>query len=294
MKDRLFASVKTTVSYRNCIRLGEHLATQAVSEGYLKASNEERRALGLKEIPGRKLRQVNAAAAANSKELAVQKDVESSVSLVSGQTRPDRLVSLEVLDCTFGSGQHTRHLLDEGDPFVRVVALDCDEDVRHEVKAIEEEFGTHRFRFIHSKMSNIERLFGEEVFDVVVVDPGPNASQLFDPSRGFLLGGEGEDPIHSDCNHSFDLRYSTMFKTSALDWINTEDAIAAATAISEYGLLKFHTCMRAVQALRRKRPLTGSLEVLEVIQRELGPLHEDGWLCTESLRNTPLALLFLL
>lgn len=295
MKDRLFASVKTTMAYRNCIRLGEHLATQAVGEGYLRASNEERRALGMKEIPGRKLRQINAIALTNSKELAVQRKEDASLSIFSNQQRPERLVSLEVLDCTFGGGQHTRELLDAGDPFVRVVALDCDEAVRHEVKEIEEEFGTHRFRFIHSKMSNIERLFGEELFDVVVVDPGPNASQLFDPSRGFLLGAEGEDPIHSDCNHSFDLRYSsTLFKTSALEWLNTEDSIAAATAISEYGLVDFNTTMRTVQALRRKRPLTGSLDILEVIQRELGPLHDDGWLCTETLKRTPMSLRFLI
>lgn len=294
MADRLFAVVKTTMAYRNCLRLGEHLAVQAVNEGVLPSSNEERKALGLKEIPGRKLRQINAAAASNSKELAVQRQESSALATLSSVAeRPMRLASVEVLDCTFGGGQHTRKLLDAGDPFVRVVAMDCDDATRLDVKEIEDEFGSHRFRFVQDRFTNIARLFGESLFDVVVVDPGPNASQLFDPARGFLLGTEGEDPVHSGCNHNFDLRYGKCFKTPALEWLNTEDGIATATAISDFGLVEFNTAMRTVQALKRRRPLQGSLDVLRVIEQELGPLHEDGWLCTERLPRTPMSMRFL-
>jgi hypothetical protein len=105
--------------------------------------------------------------------------------LAGGQT--PRFVTYDVLDCTLGGGHHSAAILAEGAPYSRVVALDCDHDVRRTAAAMRDEFGVERFQFFPERMSRAHDLFGDEAFDCVMLDPGPNMDQLDDLSRGFTL-----------------------------------------------------------------------------------------------------------
>eukprot|EP00758_Cryptobia_borreli_P003943 Tbor_TRINITY_DN4078_c0_g1::TRINITY_DN4078_c0_g1_i1::g.11716::m.11716/K03438/mraW, rsmH; 16S rRNA (cytosine1402-N4)-methyltransferase len=327
MVTRLSQALTLSKRYRDCINLSKHLTAKAIQEGYLSASNAERESIGLATLSARRLRQANMAADNrlpykemtphnnNNKEGKVPKgkDVVSLVplNLTSNalaklpQRKEKRLVTLDILDCTFGAGHHTRELLEEGNPFVRVVALDCDLDVYQEAKRIEEEFGSARFRFFGNCMSNAYSMFGDKAFDMIVIDPGPNAMQLFDPRRGFSLSGAiqsssssfGSSPIDeigASGNHRLDMRYTDTFGTSALTYLNAEDYIAITTAITEIGLLHFREALRLTKAIKANRPLGGSYDVFGILDNVGGPIEDDGWVASEPIQKLSPAMRYLI
>ena len=209
--------------------------------------------------------------------------------LVGGEssTAAPKIARIDVLDCTFGGGHHSRALLEGGDPFTRVVALDCDLDVVADADALAREFGPKRFRFFANHMSNALTMFGEEKFDFMIIDPGPNAAQLFDPSRGFVIDAEA--------NHRLDMRYSAKVGTSALQWLIAEDIIQAATSLSSVGLLPFRTAHLMMTIIKDSRPLTGSSDVFGLLgSGRFGELPEDTWVTQKSERELSPAMRFVM
>lgn len=197
------------------------------------------------------------------------------------------IARIDVLDCTFGGGHHSRAILEEGDPFTRVVALDCDLGVAPEADALAAEFGPKRFRFFGNHMSNALAMFGEKKFDFIIIDPGPNAMQLFDPARGFCVDLEHE--------HSLDMRYSAKTGTSALRWLEAEEIVSAATAISSVGLVEFRLAHLMLGYIKAQRPLRGSLDVFGALgDGRFGDLPEDLWVSQLKQKELSAASRFLM
>lgn len=199
-------------------------------------------------------------------------------------TKQKRLVSYDVLDCTFGTGFHTGVVLENGKPYTRVVAMDCDLDTTTSAREIVEEFGSHRFRFYARPMSEAKGMFGERAFDAVIIDPGPSLTQLENPERGFLLDDESD--------HSLDMRYGPNHGLGALEYLNTVPQNALSAALASYELLTPEQSMKLARAVRKGRPFAASRRVLEVVEEAGNDLPEEGWMAQDSRRKAPMSWKF--
>jgi 16S rRNA C1402 N4-methylase RsmH len=159
-------------------------------------------------------------------ELNVLLDEKETKEMMLPPEKP--LVTFDVLDCTFGSGCHSGSVLEEGTPYTRVVALDCDLGVLPWAREVEQIFGKKRFRFFGNVFSEAFAMFGENTFDAVLVDPGANYSQLTDPSRGFGISGEDAEP-------HFDLRFGRHIGSPALSVVNEVHEEVLFRAARRYG-----------------------------------------------------------
>ena len=85
------------------------------------------------------------------------------------------------LDCTFGGGGYSKALL--GYSNTKVVSLDRDTAAKVIAEKLEKKY-QNRFKFYHSKFSQLNKVIKEQV-DVVIFDLGVSTIQLKDLSRGF-------------------------------------------------------------------------------------------------------------
>ncbi|CAG9574354.1 S-adenosyl-methyltransferase mraW-like protein [Leishmania major strain Friedlin] len=196
-----------------------------------------------------------------------------------------RLVSYDVLDCTFGSGFHTGVVLENGRPYTRVVAMDCDVEATVSAREIVDEFGADRFRFYARPMSEAKAMFGERSFDAVMIDPGPSSTQLENPERGFLLNDESD--------HALDMRYGPTHGLGALEYLNTVPQHALSGALASYELLTPQQSMKLARAIRQRRPFDGAQRVLEAVEEAGNELPEEGWGTQGSRRKTSMSWNFM-
>lgn len=215
--------------------------------------------------------------------------VSASSSALQFQVYSQRLVTYDVLDCTFGSGYHSGAILKNGEPYTRVVAIDIDSATSIFAKRIISEFGNNRFRFFCSRMSHILSMFGESSFDAVIIDPGPSMTQVMDPARGFSLS----DDLHIvDGEHSFDLRCGSDCGMDALHFLNTVPQHTLAQMLTSYKMLTTQQSMKLARVIRVARPLSSSTSLLRAVQNACNHLPEEGWQSQNSRRRSPMSLNF--
>lgn len=188
-----------------------------------------------------------------------------------------RLVTYDVLDCTLGGGYHTGAVLENGSPYTRVVALDCDPEAGEIGKNLCDEFGTNRIRFFTAKMSESLSMFGEKSFDAVIIDPGPSLLQLENPARGFLLNDESD--------HSLDMRYGPQFGTPALSYLNSVPQRSLSLSLQEYGLLTPEQAEKFARLIRTHRPFNGAMDLFSSIEGVGGDEILDSWINQASIRK---------
>ncbi|KEG09409.1 putative S-adenosyl-methyltransferase mraW-like protein [Trypanosoma grayi] len=286
MMKPLFQGVCGGLRWHDVKALAEHLATRAVEEGY-PSTLDIRRALDVKKASLQKRRLVkkdmrkHAAAlslTSSHNALTVTGDLELRV------TKQKRLVSYDVLDCTLGGGYHTGAVLENGSPYTRVVAIDCDRGASHVARGLADEFGGDRFRFFCRIMSESKSMFGERSFDAVMIDAGPSDTQLEDPERGFLL---------DDDAHSLDMRYGRQVGLGALAYLNSVPQHALARALCAYGILTPQQAMKMAREVRQRRPFASARDVLACVETAGDMLPDDGWRTQQSRRKTPMSWKFL-
>lgn len=197
----------------------------------------------------------------------------------------ERLVQYDVLDCTLGGGYHSGAVLENGAPYTRVVALDCDPDMAKTAKDLAREFGSQRIRFFNSKMSHIKSMFGEKSFDAVMIDSGPSNEQLEDPTRGFLLQEEND--------HRLDMRYGPDTGLDALHYLNTVPQKTLASSLAEYKLLTPEQSMKFSRIIRKHRPFRGSIDFFDRIEFVETDTPLDSWASQSSRRKAPMPWEFL-
>lgn len=267
--------------WRETLDLAEHIAKRAAEEGF-PSTKRQRRALGVRvaQKAQRKMHavQVSSPLPASGDAVSLVKTSDAALAL---RPRQKRLVTYDVLDCTFGSGYHSGAVLENGKPYTRVVALDCDPEAVTSAEELVAEFGSSRFRFLLGRMSEAKALFGEQSFDAVMVDPGASLTQLENPERGFLLADDSE--------HSFDMRYGPQVGVSALEYINTVPQHVLASSLASYGVLTGEQSMKMARTIRQKRPFHGSRRLLEAVEEAGYDLPDEGWWSQDSRKNSSLS-----
>ena len=92
------------------------------------------------------------------------------------------------VDCTFGGGGYSKKLLEF--PRTKIIALDRDKYVLYLSEKIKKKYST-RFYFYNKKFSQINKVVGDQLVDVVLFDLGLSSIQLNDFKRGFSFGSKG-------------------------------------------------------------------------------------------------------
>ncbi|CCW65080.1 unnamed protein product [Phytomonas sp. EM1] len=257
--------------------MAQYIAKRAISEGF-HSTKKQQKALGV--FPKKSSVECN--------KRKVQHDaltLAPANQLIMSCAKKQRLILYDVLDCTFGSGYHTGAVLENGSPYTRVIALDCDVAARANAREIVSEFGDDRFCFYCNRMSESLSMFGERSFDTVIIDSGPSTIQLADPGRGFLLD--------SDHCHDFDLRYAISSGLNALQYLNTVPQSTLSNALKSYGLLSPEQSMKMARAVRTGRPFQNSSHLLDVVTTAGFGLPEDGWTLQGSWKKTSMSWKFL-
>nr|6SG9_FF Chain FF, mt-SAF14 [Trypanosoma brucei brucei]6SGA_FF Chain FF, mt-SAF14 [Trypanosoma brucei brucei]6SGB_FF Chain FF, mt-SAF14 [Trypanosoma brucei brucei] len=298
MMKQLFQGVCGGLRWLETKSLAQYLAVRAIEEGYpstpgvRKALHVKRAPLQKRRVVQRSTKSATAACSLPTTAAPAQLPLTSSgdaLTVTGGLslqvTKQKRLVSYDVLDCTLGSGYHAGAVLENGGPYTRVVALDCDHDAMHAARDLVEEFGGDRFRFYCCKMSEAKAMFGERSFDAIMIDGGVSDTQLEDPERGFLLDDEG--------GHRLDMRFGPQMGVGALEYLNTVSQHTLVSSLLAYGLLEYGQAMKMSRAITRRKPFVDSREVLTCIEQAGDELPEGGWRSQGSRRKSPMSWKFL-
>ncbi|CUG06391.1 S-adenosyl-methyltransferase mraW-like protein, putative [Bodo saltans] len=252
----------------------EFMAEKAIADGSIGASTKTRKAFHLPTDKVKRKQSPRRAPAAVTPAGPAQLD---------GTTK--RLVTYDVLDCTFGGGMHSAAVL-EAAPFARVVALDCDYAVGTVAKTFAATYGAERFRFFGNRMSESLAMFGESVFDSVLIDPGPTESQLMDPRRGFALSSEN--------SHQMDMRYGPQMKLGALEYLNKCSQSELRESLAKYGMLTMEQCYKMSRLICSRRPFYGSHDVVTAVSSPGEQWDDDMWRYQCSLKKLSMPAKFML
>ncbi|MDE2183614.1 MAG: 16S rRNA (cytosine(1402)-N(4))-methyltransferase RsmH [Alphaproteobacteria bacterium] len=162
------------------------------------------------------------------------------------------------VDGTFGGGGYARAILEACD--CRVLGIDRDPQAIARGKALAALY-PGRLTLVHGTFSQLDRLLGatgESGTNGVVLDLGVSSFQFDEPERGFSFRVDG--PL--------DMRMSAE-GASAADIVNTADEKTLAGIISRYG--EEHQARRVARAIVAARPISGTLELAELVSKVLGP-----------------------
>lgn len=127
------------------------------------------------------------------------------------------------VDCTFGRGGHTEHILSRLSGSGRLIAFDVDPEAVAVARQLEAR--DPRFRIAHRPFSELrEELRGVQI-DGLLVDLGVSSPQLDDRHRGFGVNEDSE----------LDLRMNQQVGIPAWQWLQQCTTEELAWVIREYG-----------------------------------------------------------
>jgi 16S rRNA (cytosine1402-N4)-methyltransferase len=163
------------------------------------------------------------------------------------------------LDGTFGAGGYARALLDAGAD--RVIGVDRDPEALAGAANWAGDFGG-RLTLVEGTFGTLDAIAasaGAPVLDGVVLDVGVSSMQLDQAERGFSFQKDG--PL--------DMRMSQA-GPSAADLVNGLPEAALADILFQYGEERAsRRIARAIVAARREAPFATTLQLAELIERQL-------------------------
>lgn len=164
------------------------------------------------------------------------------------------------VDATFGAGGYTDAILERG---AEVAAFDRDPNA---IEGGQLRFaGNDRLVLIEAPFSAMESELERRGFlavDGVTMDIGVSSMQLDQPERGFSVQSDG--PL--------DMRMSSE-GLSAADFLNETDESEIADVLYQYG--EEPRSRRVARAIVEARPLTGTLQLAQVVRKALGHKPHD-------------------
>jgi len=164
------------------------------------------------------------------------------------------------VDGTFGRGGHSRLILERLEPAGRLLVIDKDPEAIAVARSLQVEDA--RLRVSHGSFADMARFVGAELqvqqVHGILLDLGVSSPQLDDAGRGFSFMKDG--PL--------DMRMDTTQGISAAEWLATAAEEEIARVIYEYGEERFSRRMaRAVVLARQQQPITGTLQLAEIIKQ---------------------------
>jgi 16S rRNA (cytosine1402-N4)-methyltransferase len=172
-----------------------------------------------------------------------------------------------VVDATLGLGGHTEALLEQVGPRGRVLGIDRDRQALDLARERLARFGDS-FVAVHGNHSDLLKLLrvnGVFAVDGVLFDLGVSSLQLDDPERGFSFRGDG--PL--------DMRMDRQSGPTAAEVLASSSERELRHLIWHYGEeRRAGAIARAIVEQRRKRPLTRTLELAELVRDVLGPASQ--------------------
>ena len=163
------------------------------------------------------------------------------------------------LDCTFGRGGHTRHLLQLLGSGGRITGFDTD--------PVAVEVGSElmkqdpRFSMFHARFSDIGQVLAERGdnprVNGVLFDLGVSSPQLDDPERGFSFREDG--PL--------DMRMNPQRGTNVSDWLGRASGDEIATVIRTFGEERYaRRIARAIVRERDQHPLVSTARLAALVK----------------------------
>jgi len=176
---------------------------------------------------------------------------------------------LRIVDATVGTGGHALALLGAAPPAACLLGLDRDAQALSVALARLERFGA-RVILRQADFADLTACADEAGFmqiDAVIADLGMSSFALADPSRGFSFRHEG--PL--------DMRMDPSQGLRAADIVSQQSAEEIARIIYEYGEERAsRRIARAIVEARRRRPITTTGELREIIERAVGGHRRGG------------------
>ncbi|HEA84485.1 MAG TPA: 16S rRNA (cytosine(1402)-N(4))-methyltransferase RsmH [Candidatus Wildermuthbacteria bacterium] len=163
------------------------------------------------------------------------------------------------IDCTVGSGGHTKAILAKTEPRGKVLAIDRDKDSIRRAKEILRR-KLNRVTFIQGNFADLSEIVKEEKFQKVrgiIFDLGYSSDQLEEGGRG--LSFQKTEPL--------DMRYDTQVQKTAAKIINYESRQELERILKEYGEEKFaRQIAEAIVNKRRDKQITTTTELVNIIK----------------------------
>jgi 16S rRNA (cytosine1402-N4)-methyltransferase len=163
--------------------------------------------------------------------------------------KPDGLYA----DSTYGSGSHSREILQRLNENGRLIAFDQDED------ALKNKIDDPRLTLIHQNFSyitNFCRLYGYDQIDGILADLGVSSHQLDMAEKGFSTRFDG----------ALDMRMSQKNERTAADIVNECEKNELVRIFREYG--EVDHAPRVADAIikqRSEKPITTTTELVHTI-----------------------------
>lgn len=158
------------------------------------------------------------------------------------------------LDATFGTGGHTRAILQRLEDNARVLAMDRDPDAIECARELAED--DNRVTCAKGSFGDIKQIAQDcefSHFDGILMDLGVSSRQLDDAERGFSFQKDG--PL--------DMRMDTTGGQTAAEWLNTAPVVELVNVFKRYG--EERNARPIARAITRARPLKTTLELVDVI-----------------------------
>jgi 16S rRNA (cytosine1402-N4)-methyltransferase len=165
------------------------------------------------------------------------------------------------LDCTFGSGGHTKAILDAS-PDAWVVAMDRDARAIERGSALVAHYG-ERLELVHAPFAELEQAVSCKGFDGVLADLGMSTDQLKE-GRGFSFADE----------EALDMRMDEGSGMSAQEYVNTASERDLYVALAEGGVGQNARALAKIMV--DERPFESARNLADVIKHShLGKRSES-------------------
>ena len=166
------------------------------------------------------------------------------------------------VDVTFGGGGHSKEILRQGDPSIRLYSFDQDEDAEKNI------VDDKRFTFVRSNfryLSNFLRYHGVEQVDAVLADLGVSSHHFDDAERGFSFRFDGK----------LDMRMNKRAGMTAAEVVNTYAEERLADIFYLYGELKNSRKLASVLVkARANKQIVTIGDFLEIVKPLFGRERE--------------------
>ena len=165
---------------------------------------------------------------------------------------------MHVIDCTLGLGGHSLEILRKIGSRGKLLAFDQDANnlklAKEKLKAF-----SRQTTFVHANFENLEKIAKKHKFQpvhVILFDLGLSSPHVDDPERGFSFREDG--PL--------DMRYDQSQQLTAQKVINRCSEVKLADILYHYGdETRARVIAKKIVAVRKKKPITSTLELVNVI-----------------------------